>query len=689
MATLAELYEFLETKQDDSHLDSRFSYDAFLPVEQPKARLEILTWWKIERLIEDENCNFDKNFIVSYFDERVKATNNQLLKYRYNYFISLLTNDNRYAKQSIDALIAVINTLLPKDKEDYPHVAEKAIEVLMSLIKRVKYKIPEATDLIWGVLESDYGYRTKMVCIRLAKEKGFFPSRDAKKIVCLCKDLLSLVKDSWRENCCELGLFYSSKIQGEAKPYMNFFYEALGDMEMGQLVDPATAPNNIAIPWMNEDHSQKAMAFYQKAGLTQKRNRAELAFRENKKKMVMLHFKIEKKTDKKIVEYFGNLEKELLEGKLSWLLENLSCPVRFLFPSYEQIRLRMSASKSTVEKLGFENKIMDINGNSKDAGKDFDLRQKYGIWLMNIVRNTVINMILTAVNIKQLTYSKLRKWFLKNTCFGIQLEYTRSGQVVTTTWFSQIDYGVEALIKQYNRFLQGKPTDWRLPVDILSIRFEGILRDMVGDYGGCVTKVGRDNSISQALLDTMTLEELIREIKTDFSEVKGRWKNYVRKFRKTAQKRTMFPWLWEANIKTRRFNEWYISFYAESKKEVGILNPTFTMLFKYKGQLLVGAVTNDVVLIFTGHFFDRYKERFFKIHKDSRPVTNREIMKVFFLFNSNYCFYSKEKEENVRGYCYDGMLLGDWIGEEGGFVKTFISRQEMKMNQFVEYFEFF
>lgn len=44
MATLAELYEFLETKQDDSHLDSRFSYDAFLPVEQPKARLEIIDY---------------------------------------------------------------------------------------------------------------------------------------------------------------------------------------------------------------------------------------------------------------------------------------------------------------------------------------------------------------------------------------------------------------------------------------------------------------------------------------------------------------------------------------------------------------------------------------------------------------------------------------------------------------------
>lgn len=156
-----------------------------------------------------------------------------------------------------------------------------------------------------------------------------------------------------------------------------------------------------------------------------------------------------------------------------------------------------------------------------------------------------------------------------------------------------------------------------------------------------------------------------------------------------SSKKDNVPVVVGSEYQDTKIQRWYISFYAESKKEVGILNPTFTMLFKYKGQLLVGAVTNDVVLIFTGHFFDRYKERFFKIHKDSRPVTNREIMKVFFLFNSNYCFYSKEKEENVRGYCYDGMLLGDWIGEEGGFVKTFISRQEMKMNQFVEYFEFF
>lgn len=512
MATLVELYDFLEKKRDNEHIDQVFPHNAFLPDEWPKVRLEILAWWKIERLVENENCPIDKDFALDYFSERVKITNNKLLKYRYNNFAFLLyPNDNRYAKQTIDALMEVVGTLLPEDREDYPHKGEDAIEVLMSLSKRVKYKTKEVTEFIFSILESTYGYRTKIVCIRIAQKQAFFSSCVAEKIVCFCKDLLSFVKDGWLENCCELGLFYSSKLQEKSNSYKSHFYEVLGDWEMTKVVDPATAPNNIAIPLMNDVHLEKAVVFYQKAGLTEKRNEAEQAFRDNKKKVVIPNFKIETKTDKQVVEYFGNLAKELLEGKLSWLLTNLSYSVRFLFPSYEQIRELMPENESTTNMLGFTNRIMDVNGNSRDAGEDFKLRQKYELWLMNIVNNYVINVILSAVKAKQLTYGKLKIWFLKNTCLGIQLEYARLNQQVTTTWFSQIDFGVEALIKQYNRYLQRKPTDWRLPVDTLSIRFEGILRDMVGIYGGRVTKVGRDNSTSQALLDDLLREPCLKD----------------------------------------------------------------------------------------------------------------------------------------------------------------------------------
>ena len=101
---------------------------------------------------------------------------------------------------------------------------------------------------------------------------------------------------------------------------------------------------------------------------------------------------------------------------------------------------------------------------------------------------------------------------LKKYLFWYSIGVCQIGSSGYCLMFSQIDYGVEALIKQYNRFLQKKPTDWRFPVDILSIRFEGILRDMVGIYGGCVTKVGRDNSTSQALLDDLLREPCLLQV---------------------------------------------------------------------------------------------------------------------------------------------------------------------------------
>lgn len=189
------------------------------------------------------------------------------------------------------------------------------------------------------------------------------------------------------------------------------------------------------------------------------------------------------------------------------------------------------------------------------------------------------------------------------------------------------------------------------------------------------------------ILDTMTLEELTKEIKTDFKEVNGRWNNYKQKFKRLAHKRTVFPWFWETKIKTRRFNEWYISYYAETKKEVDIVRAKFLLMFTYKSQLWAGTVIDDRALIFPSHFFERYKERYMKIHKDNPILSGKDIMMLFFILNDNCCYFTSEKEENIRGFCNDGIFLGDWIGDEGGIVKTFLSRQEMKINQFVEYFE--
>ena len=160
-------------------------------------------------------------------------------------------------------------------------------------------------------------------------------------------------------------------------------------------------------------------------------------------------------------------------------------------------------------------------------------------------------------------------------------------------------------------------------------------------------------------LDNMTLEELILEIKTDFKEVRGRWNKFLPKFKKIIQKRTRYPWLWDTTIKTRRYNEWYLSFFADSKKEVNIVRPSFTLCFTYQGQPWAGTVIDGQVLLFPSHFFERYGERCLKIHKDQAIAAGKDMMKLFFIMNSNCCFFNNQKGDNVRGYCYDGMFLGD------------------------------
>ena len=213
MVTLNELYKYLEKKNDEEHIDSMFPYSEFSPEEQPRARLELLSWWKIERIVEDENFVIDKTEATAYFDSRIKGTANLLLKYRYAYFAYLLSSNNQYAQRALDSLIDVIEDLLPEDKDDYPYNADDALEVLLALSQRIKYRKDDVKLLLWRMLESDYGYRTKLVCIRKAKNVDFFAASESEKLSILCKELLPLAKDSWREGCCEVGLFYSSKLQ--------------------------------------------------------------------------------------------------------------------------------------------------------------------------------------------------------------------------------------------------------------------------------------------------------------------------------------------------------------------------------------------------------------------------------------------------------------------------------------------
>lgn len=512
MATLSELYTYLDGKKDQSHIDSDFPGLSFPEEEREKSRFEILTWWNIERIVKDEGCPIDKDKALAYFDKRIAETGNSFLVYRYSYFAYLLSSNRQYAEKAVDALMENLMGLLPDKKDDYPSRAKDAIEILLSLSKKIKYRQKDVESMMWDILDGDYGCRTKLVIIEDAQQNSSFPAKDAEHVAEKCKQLLPLAPEHWNEKCCEIGLHYAAKLQAKGKSYVTYFNEALGDMQMEQLVDITSEPNNIALPHMNDNRLEKAMQYYKEAGATSKMLDAQRHYTANKKNLKYLHIVSSKKTNKKVVDYFHQLNNSLLNGKFSFFMWNLVIPVQYLFPSLKMVKERMPEDTRTIEQLGFSDRIKDINGNSRDAGEDFQVWKKYEIWLLNIVRSPILDLILTAVKQKKLTYAKLKTWMTRATCFGIPIEYPRNNEVVTASWFSQIDYAIKALIQQYQRILNNKPTDWRIPIEVLSMRFEGILRTIVADQGGKTTKIDRNGNTSEALLDSLLRESCLLKV---------------------------------------------------------------------------------------------------------------------------------------------------------------------------------
>lgn len=189
------------------------------------------------------------------------------------------------------------------------------------------------------------------------------------------------------------------------------------------------------------------------------------------------------------------------------------------------------------------------------------------------------------------------------------------------------------------------------------------------------------------ITSTMTLEEIAKELLIDFREVYDRWNKFGGKFRRMSLNQIRFPWFWNNTIKTKRFNNWNIIFSAWSKKETKIVDPIFVVSFHYNGGTWTASLLKDLVLFFPLHFFERYKERFLKFNLEDLQISNKDIRDVFYALNNRIFLYKREREDSIRGFCYNGMILGDWIGENCGIVKTFISIEEMKVNQFAEYFD--
>ena len=85
----------------------------------------------------------------------------------------------------------------------------------------------------------------------------------------------------------------------------------------------------------------------------------------------------------------------------------------------------------------------------------------------------------------------------------------------------------------------------------------------------------------------------------------------------------MFPWFWEATVKTKRNNSWSIVYYAFTKKDATCIWPQVYITFRHENA--TWAVfrewrRQEFLFLFTSHFFERYVERLFEIFASRNGV---------------------------------------------------------------------
>ena len=508
----------MESKKTLRYPSFVFELSTFSAADQSIARYEIMTWWNMDMVDEWASISENREQCIIYLKRRVAETSNPILRYRYNLFLFALAKDNRYANQCIDAILEIMPSILVDDDEDnlFSANADRAIADLIKLAGKIKDKQDEAKVALWKIVDSSSGYKMKLEILGQAMDASFFGASDATKIVSVCKSLFPMTTDGWRERCCEIGLHYAAKMGKEGHLFTAFFSESLGDLEMAELVDIDNDQNNILLPHYNHLHLAIAIRFYKLAHADAKLLDAQKQYREVGPKLRYIRLYESKPVNKDVVAYYNRLKLLLLESRPTVLVFSFVMLDSFLLPSSGLLRKWAEQRVQKDDPPQFSPARVDINNNTHEEDPlEHEMLFFYDMWVKNIMRQSIMDVLLSAIASGQLSYGKLRAQLLKHSTFSAPVAYTRGEEKFSCSWFDQIDFALKDLFRQYKRAIAGKPTDWRIPIDVLPAKFEGMLRDIVDTEGGQSTKVGRNQELQAALLDDLVRDPVLKRVFSD------------------------------------------------------------------------------------------------------------------------------------------------------------------------------
>jgi hypothetical protein len=509
-----ELYDQLETKKDFEPINlSNFKFDVQSDIDA--SRMEFCAFLVIDAIRNIAADQSYQNKLISHYKMRLKQTKNSYLLARYSHLLYILTHEKEQCEFAISKYKEIILVLSKKDSKAY--VCYKVFNLAFQFISTQRNLInkelkPFLLDLIRAG-NNDLKYWL----IRVVEEhKKLYNAQECEFIPLLCKELALEAKEYTKcQSSAFMGLYFAKKNPNKFKLLIREFYEILGDNETKNIKKIDDQVTNIAIPHQNQHTYKSMMDYYKKGCCQEKYTEAVRLYNENKQHLQFIHIPIKQEIGPELSKMIEERYKQINELDTSSYLWYLIFGDSLMFLPNEKLMQLVKDSSNFYYKTMMRTVKIDLNGNAIPVDeKDEESWEKFRIMDMNLnfwIR-IFCSSILNSIKDNKISYTKTRTFLVRHTYFGSDLNIKRSDVEIVYNWFEQIDYVFQHFFKQMKLFIQGKEPEWRLIIDTLPAKFEGILRDMIGIHGGSITKLNKNGRTEDLLLEDLLRDKSFLEI---------------------------------------------------------------------------------------------------------------------------------------------------------------------------------
>lgn len=441
--------------------------------------------------------------VTKYLTTRISNTSNVILKAKYNNFIFILTRNNSYCQEAIKHYQQALSSAFQNSGiEHYELHVDKILERVIDLSIKIKFKIPELKSQIIGYLsDSTISKRLLTRLFMSVKERNLFNGKESESFSSFfIKHSESTSDTIWVEHNLNIALFFANKSRNTQQ--IQTIYELLGDNKLKGVM-----PNddlNLAVPHINEQIYESAIDYYKKAKCEAKLQDVWRLHCDNKNKKRYAKFEKKVPVSKDVIELI-NSKIEVIASLSSFnVVSNLVLCKLFLFQNNNDIEKR---SRNTSSSLYQYFTLVQVDRNENHKKSDSVENNKFYYYHIMMEQNLgfiIGRSILRCIEKRKLSFKKLHKILLTNTSFGLERHIDYGDFSIRYTWLSMIDIALESFFEQCNKIRKGIVPDWRICIDILAIKFEGIFREILESNGANLTILENGDT------KVVTLENMIR-----------------------------------------------------------------------------------------------------------------------------------------------------------------------------------